>query len=584
MGALVPSASLSDSNIDSVLNHSTIEQYQRKIAWILPAVDYESTDASALITFCGFNLPCLPLGIWSLDMDRTQMGMLNASLYRHLEFSRFDTIDSNSKQLSLTTETDRFSTPIDRPLVAPAKKQSYSQHKQALETQLEEVVMPFTELMVQSLNARAKEQLDKESGTAATIELKTAGLNKETIQQLMDSGFVFKAYLERPDAHINVTQVRQKRENVMTLRFATTVSVSVDIKLTAFKLNPNTQQFNHYKTWNGSSGLFTQSQSFDVMPTPKRVQQTFDAAFENSVDSAFSALSLKMREDSSFLLKSKVLITDGSHLETDLHEGLDFRVGSQWFISRFVDDQSQQIGLAKATQVAPIPTHNSQLNSYLIRIKGDAEVGDQITENPWTGSQHGLSFEQFNLTLTQLSGYRVFPSDNSVSALRYTRHFDRGYHNDDPDLVEHWSTFSLAFGVLDQSISFVENPSYEFSSPVYFDFRGRYGKHYDLGATGLGLEPFIGGGLHYVSASSTDVNGGDDIQLSIMDLSATIGTAFQWTFGHFSKLNFTIEYPLQLIADSGLQQGEKELAGFGSAENNFDYGIRYSLGVQWNTN
>lgn len=577
---LLPSLTFADQ-IATWSNDQSIQQYQRKAIWLADEASYASRKTKALVTYCGFKEICLPLGQWTLKLDSDDLDDLNRRMQNTFDFNRFDKFAFSKTEASLKTPNETFIFQHQSQSFK-GKKRRFSQLKEDLANYLKKQNKPVLNLLNQSIQNRALAELNREEATAATTELKTAGLNQQTIRQLMETGFAFAVHFDKPNAliHINQTPVETKFGRIY--QFRTSVTASVKMTLVAYQFNPINQSFEYYDSYSGRSGLFNAGHSYDLMPSASKIQMIYAEAFSQAAADALAELEVEVRKDPAFRLKSRVILTEGLKIETDLHAGLDLRIGGQWQVSRLIDGKREKLAIAKVVKVAEAPSEQTKRNSVLRRLKGTAEEGDQLMENPWQGIQHSVSFEHFDLTHNYLAGYTVLPKANSVTAIRYGRWYDLGYRDNDPDKTERWLELSGALGFSENEIRFLEQPDWAFNAPLYLDLKLSLSQHYDVWATGLGFEPHIGAGMHFLSASTTDPNGGEDIQLSTADLSLHAGASLQWTLDSFAKLKLTFDYPLQLIGSASLRQENKDLPDYGNGKTQLEQSYAIGLGFQWN--
>lgn len=561
------------------LTDDSIKEFQRKVMWISPQNSYATRTIQTEITFCPLKGICRPGGSWSFQLDSESTQSDNQHLIQWVGLKRFDQVQVTSSQLSLTTPTGRIALAQPGPTFEGGVK-SFEQFTQQTQTVLEQRAQPFGELLIQSLETRAQTLRNKETQTAASTELKTAGLNLDAIKGLMDDGYAFASFVLPNQADITISQVKTiDNYNREVIGYRTTFSLPVNLKMLAYHYQPDTRQFVSYQQFSGNSGQVSDSHTFYHHPSRQQLQEHLLRSYRTAYKAAALSLALEVKRDPQFNLTTGITQTDYWQFEANFNASMDLRVDSLWQITRKVDGEDQLVGLAKAREIGQAPSKGEESLTRFQAIRGMPQLGDQLNEFPWAGVQTDFGFEQIAYHHGKYLGYTPSITDSTITTLRYGKYHDNGYLNNHPDMAEKWNSYAFSLGTSDSGFTM---RGVDFSNPLYLGASRSWAKAYYLMGSSVFVMPEFGGNLAVLYTTASDPSMGEDYALTTYELNAHLGISVGVTTSTFSHLTLSVKQPMQLLGDASLKQGNTDVPPYGTGESNFGQGITYSLSYRWN--
>ena len=344
----------------------------------------------------------VPLFTWNVSISDEFANDVMLENYPFLISARYDRMVINDKQSVINTAAKDVTVPLSTLTSFSYDSGSLEDYEKRLLAYLNEVVAPnMTKILDESSHARFSEMSSKEAGTFMTTKAKDLGMDEDSYNALMNTGYAFGLYLPKVEGGATITKKKLSVLGVEAISYEVSLTAPLDTVALVMEWDSNIKQFKTYKIINSKSKSLADfagkmasgmaSSSRLTQPTKEQGQEVFDEVFKTSFKDSVMAINTRLKRDRRFAIQAAVQSVTGDTMVLPVGVQEDIKIDNPMKIVRIIEGEEKQIGFIKIRNSgmnclrAPDSVKRTVTTAESI-IGDNVEMADLAVEHAWTGA------------------------------------------------------------------------------------------------------------------------------------------------------------------------------------------------------
>ncbi len=482
--------------------------------------------------------------------------------YRWIVSKQFDKIivgDGNAKII----EKDGAPTPIEAESIPifSAGKGSIESFTKKMDKYLN---TDFNDVMSGLLSESAQKRYDKLSSDEVErfIQKKAAktGIPEEVVNKAIHSSYVFGLYIEKIGGYAKITKKKKKSRTSYDIIH----SLSFDGELIVYRYDRKNEKFELYNKI-GISGNAEETVSLKREPEKEDIQRAISLLFEETVKDSAKNGESKLRTDENFAVYTQIKEVEGQTVFAPIGMKENIRVDHPFAVVEQSGGKLKTKGLVKANSV--FENCGEGGNTEFSLIKGSADAGNILVEQPWSGIYGNAGLGINSRTLQGKGNYKKNKQGGMMMGVQLGLSGNLGYITDVSFLSETWVSLFGSYTTGGQETKIPANDAAKIekgslSYPTFWGFGAEFSRRFYFGTAGLFAAPALA--FSYDFGSITGKGSGENIDISSIFLTPNAHIGFSVNSGFDVLLKAGWNLPLAPTikgSDSGNLNSDAELKG-----------------------